>query len=77
MERFLLVTIALLLLGAGAALALFARWLSRSWVVVDEGSHENGGRAGIWLSLKNLFGRGPPRLTYRRDEKGRFRKYRR
>jgi hypothetical protein len=69
---------ALVGMAAGAALVLFARWLSRSWTVVDEAElDERSAGASLWTRLGELVGRGPRRLTYRRDERGRFRRHRR
>ncbi|MGN6499221.1 MAG: hypothetical protein ACTHKM_03635 [Tsuneonella sp.] len=69
---------ALVGVAAAAALLLFARWLSRSWTVVDEAElEERSGGTSLWFRLGELVGRGPRRLTYRRDERGRFRRHRR
>ena len=62
---------------------LAARWLGRSWEVLDDdqlsdklagpGQHS----PAAWLGLRGWFKRKPDRLTYRRDERGRFRRVRR
>lgn len=78
MATVLLVVIVLVLLASAAGIALFVRWLSRGWTVLaEESEHETTEGGAFWDRLRRLFGRGPPRLTYRRDEKGRFRRYRR
>jgi hypothetical protein len=75
----LLIAIAgICVLLAVLALALFGRWLSRAWTVIDEADPTGRGSAGsLWLRLGEAVGRGPRRLTYRRDERGRFRRHRR
>jgi hypothetical protein len=73
-----LVIVGCILIAAAAALALFGRWLSNSRTVIeDEDPHEPLGDRSLWQRLAGLVGRGPRRLTYRRDERGRFRKHRR
>ena len=74
----LILFVASLVLAVGALLALFARWVSRSWAVVEDEEPEAGKVPGsVWSWLLAWTGRGPRRLTYRRDERGRFRKHRR
>jgi hypothetical protein len=71
-------------LGAAAAalpLWLAARWLGRSWEVLDDDQLSDRlaerERASVdWLGLRGWFTRKPRRLTYRRDERGRFRRIR-
>jgi len=72
-------------LGLGAAAAalplwLAARWLGRSWEVLDD-DQLNDKLAGPaqhsparWLGLRGWFTHSPRRLTYRRDDRGRFRR---
>jgi len=70
--------------GAVAAVALVwlaFRWLSRSWEVLDDDqlseklSNHVQHSSGAWLRMLGWFTpRGPRRLTYRRDKRGRFRK---
>lgn len=77
--------IALALGAIGACLLLWAGllWLAQSWEVLDDDqlSEKLSGypqhSAGVWLRMLGWFTRGPRRLTYRRDERGRFRKIRR
>jgi hypothetical protein len=74
----MLIVLGCVLLASAAGVAGFARWLSSSWTVLEE---EDGrghlGDRSLWQRLAGLVGRGPRRLTYRRDERGRFRKHRR
>jgi hypothetical protein len=78
----------LLALGAmGAALTLWlgGRWLASSWEVLDDdeltsklSSQGHPQRSPVpWMRLLGWFSGGPRRLTYRRDERGRFRRTRR
>jgi hypothetical protein len=66
--------------GLFAALWLAWRWLTRSWEVLDDDQLDEklAGPArqspGILLLMLGWFSRGPRRLTYRRDERGRFRR---
>lgn len=70
---------------AAAALPLWlaARWLGRSWEVLDDdqlGDKLAGPEQHLpaaWLGLRGWFKSKPRRLTYRRDERGRFRRVRR
>jgi threonine/homoserine/homoserine lactone efflux protein len=70
-------------IGIGLLLWLGWRWLARSWEVLDDDqlSERLEGRAQhspiAWLRLRGWFPRKQRRLTYRRDERGRFRKIRR
>jgi len=73
-------------LGAAAVslpLLLAGRWLTRSWEVLDDDQLSDllSSRArhspADWLGMRGWFKRKPPQLTYRRDERGRFRKIRR
>ncbi len=58
-------------------------WLARSWEVLDDDqlSEKLSGHPpyspAVWLRILGWFTRGPRRLTYRRDDRGRFRKIRR
>jgi hypothetical protein len=60
------------------------RWLAASWEVLDDDQlAERLAPSGashtpvLWLLVRGWFGRGPRKLTYRRDERGRFRRTRR
>ena len=70
-------------IGLGLLLWLASRWLARSWEVLDDDqlseklSDRTRHSSAFWLLMESWFGRGPRRLTYRRDEKGRFRRIRR
>lgn len=59
-------------------LVMLYRWLTTGWQVVsDDELHEREGfNAALWTSLGWLRP-GRRQLTYRRDERGRFRRYRR
>jgi hypothetical protein len=67
-------------LGAAGALALvlFAwSWLAKSWQVIDDdqlAERLSRQAPGWWMRMRGWFVGGPPRLTYRRDKLGRFRK---
>lgn len=78
--------ILVVLLGATAVsltLWLAFCWLTRSWEVLDDDqlSDKLSTRArhspADWLRMRGWFTRKPRQLTYRRDERGRFRKVRR
>ena len=58
-----------ILVSIAALVGLAMLWLSASWEVLDDEQ----------IPRKSAFRRwfGPPRLTYRRDRLGRFRRYRR
>ena len=62
---------------------LASRWLARSWEVLDDDqlSEKLSGHPqppqDVWLRMIGWFRRGPRRLTYRRDTRGRFRRIRR
>jgi hypothetical protein len=77
----------ILLLGFGVfgvllMIWLGLRWLAQSWELIDDDElHQRLSRAadpkrtpGLWLRMRGWFGGGPPRLAYRRDKLGRFRK---
>ena len=75
----------IIVVGLGAAatalpLWLAMRWLGRSWEVLDDDqlSHKLAGSdrhsPADWLGLRGWFTHMPRRLTYRRDERGRFRR---
>ena len=71
--------------AVGVALLLWLAWtwLARSWEVLDDDqlseklSSPVGRSPRLWLRMRSWFERGPRRLTYRRDERGRFRRIRR
>ena len=70
-------------IGVGLLLWAASRWLARSWEVLDDDqlSEKLLGPVphspAVWMRILGWFTRGPRRLTYRRDERGRFRKIRR
>lgn len=67
-------------IGLGLLLWLASLWLTRSWEVLDDDqlseklSHSTQHSRAVWLRIGSWFRRGPRRLTYRRDKRGRFRK---
>jgi hypothetical protein len=71
--------------ATGLLLWLAWRWLAKSWEVLDDdqlsdrlsGQTQDQAPASSWLRFRGWFTSGPRRLTYRRDERGRFRKIRR
>jgi hypothetical protein len=74
----LILIVASIVIACGALLLLFARWVSRSWTVLeDDDPDQRKGEGGLWSWLLGRIGRGPRQLTYRRDDRGRFRKHRR
>lgn len=73
-----IIIVALVLFVSAALVVLFGRWVSKSWTVLeDDDSFDGEGDRSLWQRLAGWAGRGPRRLTYRRDERGRFRKHRR
>lgn len=78
-----IIILALGVLAAGVLIWAASLWLVRSWEVLDDDqlSAKLADRADdpttAWLRMLGWFSRGPRRLTYRRDERGRFRKVRR
>lgn len=71
-----LVGLAIVALLAASLMFLAYRWLSASWQVVsDDELHER--RVAPFLNIRGWLGSALPRITYRRDELGRFRRYRR
>ena len=71
-----IIIVAFILL-ATTGLVLMGRWLTRSWEVLDDDVVDVQSAGAFWFRLRGWFGRGPPRLTYRRDSRGRFRRHRR
>ena len=79
-----IVAAALAVIALGLLLWAGGRWLARSWEVLDDdqladrltgqGAPES---PGLWLLLRGWLAGGPRRLTYRRDARGRFRRFRR
>jgi hypothetical protein len=80
-----IIFLALAAIAACLLLWLGGRWLARSWEVLDDDqlTEKLSGRShpqqspAVWMRMLGWFGRGPRRLTYRRDERGRFRRIRR
>ena len=75
--------VAFVAIAALALLWLFARWLTGAWEVLDDDQlHDKlgGERAPpsplFWLRLTGRL-RQHRQLTYRRDKRGRFRRFRR
>ena len=78
-----IIFVALGALGFCLLLWLAFLWVARSWEVLDDdqlseklSSHPHQSQT-VWLRMIGWFRGGPRRLTYRRDERGRFRKVRR
>jgi len=77
--------IAAMLVAAAVVLPLWlaSRWLAGSWEVLDDDelSYKLSSRTqhspAEWLRLRGWFARKPRQLTYRRDERGRFRRVKR
>ena len=70
---------ALAAIAVGFLLWLAWRWLARSWEVLDddrlsEKLADAGHSPVSWLRMRGWFKRKPRQLTYRRDERGRFRR---
>lgn len=82
MEGWWIVVVALCAAAAAFTLWLAARWLGRSWEVLDDDQLSDKLAASEyhsparWLGLRGWFTRKPRLLTYRRDERGRFRRIR-
>ena len=70
-------------IGDGLLLWAASRWLARSWEVLDDDQLSEMLSCGsphsqaVGLRMLGWIAHGPRRLTYRRDERGRFRKIRR
>lgn len=78
MASAFIIVAGLVLIACGLLLGLFVRWVSRSWTVLeDDHQDDRKNEGGLWSWLLGRAGRGPRRLTYRRDERGRFRRHRR
>lgn len=71
----------LVAIGFGILVWAAARWLARSWEVLDDDqlTEKLAPRESstLWLRLGGWLTSGPRRLTYRRDKRGRFRRIRR
>jgi hypothetical protein len=69
--------------GVSLLLWLAWRWLAGGWEVLDDDqlserlASPEARSPAAWLGMLGWFRRGPRRLTYRRDERGRFRRIRR
>lgn len=68
--------------AAGTFLWLGWLWLAQSWEVLDDDAlaakvSGRGQSLAVWLRARGWMGRGQRKLTYRRDERGRFRRIRR
>ena len=78
-----IISVAFGVAGSGLLLWIAWLWLARSWEVLDDDqlSAKLSGRAQqsptAWLRMLGWFTARPRQLTYRRDERGRFRKVRR
>lgn len=69
--------VAIVLLGTPVLLILAGRWFARSWEVVDDEAFLDRERgAHFWFHIKGWLKPGARQLTYRRDTRGRFRRYR-
>lgn len=78
-----IIILAFCAIAVGLLVWLGSLWLARSWEVLDDdqlseklADHPDH-PSTAWLRMLGWFSRGPRRLTYRRDERGRFRKVRR
>ena len=75
-----IIFVALGAIGVGLLLWLAWLWLARSWEVLDDDqlSEKLSGPVphspAVWMRILGWFTRGPRRLPYRRDERGRFRR---
>jgi len=75
-----IIVVALGTLAVGLLLWMGWTWLARSWEVLDDDQLSeklSGGSRhspAVWLRILGWFSGGTRRLTYRRDERGRFRK---
>jgi hypothetical protein len=76
--------VAVVAIALGLLLWAGGRWLARSWEVIDDDqlaeklTSQNARESpGLWLLMRGWLAGGPRRLTYRRDERGRFRRIRR
>jgi hypothetical protein len=75
----------LVFIGLGAVIVVTVAWaawswLARSWEVLDDDALVDRlavtpASPGLWMRLTRWLNLGgPPRLTYRRDKRGRFRR---
>ncbi len=63
--------------GVAVLLWLAWRWLTQSWEVLDDdqlSERLTEHSPAVWMRMLGWFRRGPRRLTYRRDKRGRFRR---
>ena len=66
--------------GIGCLLTGIWLWRALNWEVVDDDDLHERISPGAWSRrkwLRGLLKSKPPLLTYRRDRRGRFRRYRR
>lgn len=74
----ILIAVAAVLLALCALVTWASRWLARSWEVVDDDAlRQHTGTSTFWFYALGWLRPNTPRLTYRRDERGRFRRHRR
>ena len=79
-----IIVVALVAIAVGLLLWGAGRWLASSWEVLDDDqlTEKLTGQGAspspaLWLRVRGWLAGGPRRLTYRRDERGRFRRFRR
>lgn len=72
------ITLALIFIGVPIVLVLtavlFVRWLFKESSESDAISHSRGGKSSVFGKLFKWLNKPVPKLVYRRDRKGRFRK---
>ena len=78
-----IITSAAVAIALGLLLWSAWRWMARSWEVLDDDqlAEKLAGKGAspspdLWFRVRGWFAGGPRRLTYRRDERGRFRRIR-
>ena len=78
-----IIVAAIVAIMLGLLLWAAGRWLASSWEVLDDDqlaerlTGKGATHSPMWLRVRGWLAGGPRRLTYRRDERGRFRRVRR
>jgi hypothetical protein len=78
MQAKLMIGAALIFLVVAAGFIATYRWFTASWRVLDDYElQEVKGLAAVMMRVRGWLRPGPRQLTYRRDQRGRFRRHKR